>query len=123
MNYNDILNDPYSTEDDREIARKLVNLEMQAHTGALYEDWMRHQAGQMFAKYLEGQITLSKNEWLAAPDRDKAEVTRLQAQVYAKIKTWIYAQISAGKLAATESKKFVEEGERLNGLIKPPPTK
>ena len=120
MTNQDIINDPFSSQDEKDMAAKLIALEQQAHQGALYEDWMRHQAGQSFAKYLEGQITLAKNEWLAAEDRDKAEITRIQAQVYAKIKTWIYAQIQAGKLAATEVKKFADEGERLNGLIKPP---
>lgn len=119
MTNQDIVNDPYASADEKEVAAKLAALEQQAHQGALFEDWMRHQAGQLFAKYLEGQINLSKNEWLAASDEDSLKI-RYQAQVYAKIKTWIYAQIQAGKLAASETKKFAEEGERLTGLIKPP---
>jgi|SRR6185312_1155618 len=120
MSYEDILRDEYSTQDDKEIAAKLMALESQAHEGALFEDWMRHGAGQKFAKYLESQITLAKNDWLSAEDRQAAENIRIQAQVYAKIKAWIYSQIQTGKVAGTEIKKFSDEGTRLNGLIRLP---
>lgn len=108
----------FTTDEDKEAVEKFAVLEKQAHQGALFEDWMRHQAGQLFNQYLESQITDAKNKWLAAEDREAAEITRVQAQVYQKIKQWINAQINAGKLASNEVKKFVQEGAKLEGWVK-----
>lgn len=110
--------DAFLTQEDKDAQANLARLEQQAHEGALFEDWMRHQAGQKFSKYLESEITDAKNKWLSATDREAAEVVRLQAQVYQKIKGWINAQISAGKLASVGIKKFSEEGVKLEGWIK-----
>jgi len=120
MTNEETLHDDYATPEEKEIALKLIHLESQAHEGALFEDWMRHGAGLKFAKYLESEITLAKNSWLAAEDRQAAENIRIQAQVYAKIKSWIFSQIQTGKVAGTEIKKFSEEGEKLNGLVRLP---
>jgi hypothetical protein len=106
------------SQEDQEHADKLARLEQQAHQGALFEDWIRHQAGQIFLKFLEEQVTDSKNKWLSADDRNGAEIVRVQAQVYQKIKQWIAAQIASGKLASNEVTKFVQEGEKLEGWIK-----
>lgn len=107
----------FTTDDEKEAAEKLARLERQAHEGALFEDWMRHQAGQIFNQYLESQINDAKNRWLAAEDREAAEAVRLQSQSFQKIKQWINAQISAGKLASVEVKRYVEEGAKLEGWI------
>lgn len=48
----EILKDDYSTEDEKRAAAQLITLQNQAHEGALFEDWMRHQAGQKFSRYL-----------------------------------------------------------------------
>lgn len=110
--------DAFITQEDKDAQVKLAILDKQAHQGALFDDWIRHQAGQLFLKYLQSQIEDSKNAWLGAEDREKAETVRLQAQVYAKIKGWIHAQIATGKLASNEVKKFSEEGVKLEGWIK-----
>lgn len=110
--------DAFQTQEDKDAAAKLAVLEKQAHQGALFEDWMRHQAGQLFLAYLNGQINDSKNAWLGAIDREAAETVRLQAQVYQKIKSWINAQIATGKLASNNIKSFSEEGVKLEGWIK-----
>lgn len=110
--------DAFQTQEDREIADKLASLDRQAHQGAIFEDWIRHQAGQLFTKYLDEQINDSKNKWLASEDREAAEIVRVQAQVYSKIKQWIAAQILSGKTASVELKKFAEEGDKLEGWIK-----
>lgn len=108
----------FTTEEDKEASAKLAVLEKQAHQGALFDDWIRHQAGQIFNQYLESQITDSKNKWLGAEDREAAELVRVQAQVYQKIKQWINAQIVSGKVASQEVKKFVQEGAKLEGWVK-----
>jgi hypothetical protein len=110
----------FLTQDEQELRAKLELLERQAHTGALFDDWVRHQAGQAFMKYLEEQINDSKNRWLSAADREAAEVVRVQAQVYQKVKGWINAQSASGKVASQEVKRFTEEGVKLAGLIVDP---
>lgn len=113
----DILKDEYSTDEDKKSAAQYIGFQNQAHEGALFEDWMRHQAGQKFARYLEEQIADAKNKWLVGADREAAEVVRLQTQVFVKIKQWIAAQILSGKVAAEGIKKFQEDGVKLEGWI------
>jgi hypothetical protein len=108
----------FTTDEEKAAQVQLANFDRQAHQGALFDDWIRHQAGQMFLKYLQTQIEDSKNAWLGATNREAAETVRLQAQVYAKIKAWIHAQIATGKLASNEVKRFSEEGVKLEGWIK-----
>lgn len=117
----EILKDEYATAEEKEIAKKLVALETQAHQGAVFEDWMRHQAGQYFAQYIDSLIVDAKNQWLVHEDRVKAETIRLESRAYLKIKQWIAGQIAAGRLAGTELKKFHDEGQELEGQIKLPP--
>lgn len=113
----EILKDEYSTEEEKRAAAQYIVLQNQAHEGALFEDWMRHQAGQKFSRYLEEQITDAKNKWLTGPDREVAETVRLQTQVFVKIKQWIAAQIVSGKVAAEGIKRYQEEGVKLEGWI------
>lgn len=113
----EILKDEYSTDEEKAAASRLIVLQNQAHEGALFEDWMRHQAGQKFSRFLEAEIADAKNRWLTGADRDAAEIVRLQTQVFVKIKQWIAAQIVSGKVAAEGIKKFQEEGVKLEGWI------
>lgn len=113
----EILKDEYSTDEEKEAAARLITLQNQAHEGALFSDWMRHQAGQKFSRYLDEQIADAKNKWLVGADREAAEIVRLQAQVYQKIKLWIAAQIQSGNVASVGIKKFQEEGVKLEGWI------
>lgn len=113
----EILKDAFSTDDEKEAAARLITLQNQAHEGALFDDWMRHQAGQKFSRYLEAEIADAKNKWLTGADRDAAEIVRLQTQVFVKIKQWIAAQILSGRVAAEGIKKFQEEGVKLEGWI------
>lgn len=113
----EILKDEYSTDEEKAAAARLIVLQNQAHEGALFEDWMRHQAGQKFSRYLETEIADAKNRWLTGADRDAAEIVRLQTQVFVKIKQWIASQIVSGKVAAEGIKRFQEEGVKLEGWI------
>lgn len=109
--------------DPAEVAaqKQLETLTDQAHEGALFADWSRSACSVKLFKWLDEQISDSKNRWLSATSRESAESVRLQAQSYQKIKLWINAQIGAGAVASLGIKKFHEEGIELEGLIKPPP--
>jgi hypothetical protein len=117
----EILKDEYATVEEKETAKKMVALEAQAHVGAIFEDWMRHQAGQFFAKYLEQQIVDARNKWLIEETREKAEHVRIHSQAFLMVKQWIASQIATGRLAGQELKKFHEEGQQLEGQIRLPP--
>lgn len=106
---------------DEKVAQKILGvLESQAHEGALFSDWSRAFCTIQLVKWIDEQIQDSKNSWISADNRDKAEAIRLQAQSYTKTKNWIVSKIRSGELAALGIKKFHDEGIEMEGLIKPP---
>jgi hypothetical protein len=115
--------DEWMLPEDVEARKKLAHLQDEAHKGALFADWARQQVSILLFKWLDEQIQDSKNAWLSAPDREKAESVRLQAQAFSKTKSWIYAQIKAGDMAADGIKQLRDEGVELTGWIKPPTPK
>jgi hypothetical protein len=115
MNESDFL-----TEEEKQDQIKLGLLSAQVERGLLFEDWLRSAPGLMFSQMLEAQISDAKNAWLAAADRDKAEMVRIQSQVYLKIKQWIASQIQAGKVAKVGLQQFSEEGTVLSNMIRKP---
>lgn len=112
--------DDFSSAEEREAQRKLDLLNERAHEGALFADWSRSYCSKKLFGWLDEQIQDTKNNWLAAESREKAEAIRLQAQSYTKIKNWILAKVRAGEVAAEGVKQFHDEGVELEGMIHPP---
>lgn len=110
----------FMTEEDRQMQGRLALLKSQAETGAHFSDWVRTPASVIFLKMLDDQIQDSKNAWLLASGSVPAEVVRVQAQVYLKIKQWIMSQIQVGKAAEVGLKQFEDEGAALSNIVRMP---
>lgn len=108
-------------EEEKKAKDLLAKLEAQAHEGAMFADWAKQYCSVKVFRFLDSQINDTKNAWLTAENREKAEAVRLESRAYAKVKGWIYAQIKAGELAGNEVRKFKGEGIELEGVIKQPP--
>lgn len=118
MDFKQMSEDPYNTDEETKLLKALEAAEKQAHAGALFEDLRRHPAWMKVEEYMLAQIDEAKNKVFTDPDGDHRKVI-FQIQGIVRLRNWIHGQSLAGQIASRAIKEHfqaVEDDKRSLGI-------
>lgn len=113
-NYEEELQNPYVSEEDKDLMRQMIQLESDASAGTEVEGVLSNQVMKHFMAWLLQEVENSKNAVFAAKSEENTQDLRIRGRTLLEVKNWFEAKIQYGKAAAEALARDQKEMQRIN---------